>query len=57
MKRSKGVGRYFKRKGSPYYWIQYGYEGQDIRESTKSANPDDARRLCARASRRWSRGG
>src|SRR5437016_375914 len=45
MKRSKGVGRYFKRNGSPYYWIQYGYEGQDIRESTKSTNPDDARRL------------
>lgn len=38
-----GTGRVFQR--GKVWWIQYGYRGEDLRESSKSTNQADAKRL------------
>jgi len=42
MKGTKGLGRVFRRPRSPYWWVSYTFRGQEIRESTKRKNKDEA---------------
>lgn len=41
----RGEGRIFNRKGSPYLWIAYYHRGKEIRESSGTADKNEAGKL------------
>jgi hypothetical protein len=45
MKRRKGTGSVYKRKGSPVWWIKYHPHGRPFRESTHTTDSRKAERL------------
>jgi hypothetical protein len=45
MKRKKGTGSVYKRKGSPVWWIKYHRHGRPFRESTNTTDWRRAERM------------
>lgn len=54
MKKTRGTGRIYLRGST--YWLQYGYRGRDVRESTHSDKQSVARKLLAKRLGEVSRG-